>query len=143
MLPFLSPQLAMMQFFNQLTHPSIPTPRDQLLPAVRDAFPSITLPSLVSAPSLAATMQTAPQSTPIALVLPRKISLDEFCERYDIPPQDKAKLEILDVIPGDHDALLTLEREDWAAAGFAKLGWTRFLAKHARFVEDVRNGLWD
>ena len=78
----------------------------------------------------------------VPLQLPRKITLDEFCQRYEISAQDQAKLATLDVVPGDHDALCGLEREDWAAVGFAKLAWDRFLKKHMQFMEDVRDGLW-
>jgi hypothetical protein len=79
----------------------------------------------------------------LAVSLPRPISLEEFCQRYAILPQDQVKLKKLDVIPGDHEELLSLERVDWEErAGFAKLTWDRFLKVHLKFLDDVRNGLW-
>jgi hypothetical protein len=79
----------------------------------------------------------------LAVSLPRPISLEEFCQHYAILPQDEVKLKKLDVIPGDHEELLSLERVDWEErGGFAKLTWDRFLKVHLKFLEDVRNGLW-
>ena len=37
-----------------------------------------------------------------------------------------------------------LDREDWQGhAGFAKLAWEDFLAKHKTFISDVKSGKWD
>ena len=37
-----------------------------------------------------------------------------------------------------------LDREDWQGhAGFAKLTWEDFLAKHKTFISDVKSGKWD
>jgi hypothetical protein len=109
--------------------------------ALAPAFPNGFLPQIpLAVPPTPSPVNISAVASPV--ILPRKVSLEEFCQRYDVSAQDQAKLVILDVVPGDHDALLGLEREDWAAAGFAKLAWGRFLGKHSKFIEDVRNGLW-
>lgn len=46
-------------------------------------------------------------------------------------------------MPGDCN-VTKLEREDWQMfAGFAKLGWDRFLGYHKTFVRQVLAGQWD
>jgi hypothetical protein len=45
----------------------------------------------------------------LVVSLPHPISLEEFCQHYAIQPQDQVKLKKLDVIPGDHEELLSLE----------------------------------
>jgi hypothetical protein len=83
------------------------------------------------------------QTLAVPIQLPRPVSLVEFCQRYQISPQEQVKLTTLDVVPGDHAALLELGREDWEAiGGFSKLAWGRFLTTHQRFLVDVQNGLW-
>ncbi|KAI0061308.1 hypothetical protein BV25DRAFT_1826785 [Artomyces pyxidatus] len=73
---------------------------------------------------------------------PIDVSLHDFCARYNISMADMAKLETLEVIPGDK-AVELLGREDWGAAGFSKLAWDRFLVKHRLFRQDVAAGKWE
>jgi hypothetical protein len=80
----------------------------------------------------------------MAVDLPRPISLAEFCQHYAIPPQDQVKLEVLDVVPGDHEELISLKRVDWEErGGFSKLGWGRFLKTHLKFLDDIRCGVFN
>lgn len=76
-------------------------------------------------------------------MLPRPVSLDEFCDHYGIDNEDRARLSKLKVQPGDR-RVEKLDREDWQGhAGFAKLSWDDFITKHKLFVTDVRAGKWD
>ena len=85
---------------------------------------------------------SAPTS-PLKIVLPRPVSLDEFCDHYGIDDEDRARLSKLKVQPGDR-RVEKLDREDWQGhAGFAKLSWDDFITKHKLFVTDVRAGKWD
>jgi hypothetical protein len=74
--------------------------------------------------------------------LPRPISLQEFCLRYDISDSDLAKLESLEVRLGDR-AVEKLEAEYWKEVGFSRLGWVRFLGAHKQFLTDVTNSAWN
>ncbi|KAA1469054.1 hypothetical protein DENSPDRAFT_834586 [Dentipellis sp. KUC8613] len=72
-----------------------------------------------------------------------RVSLDMFCELYDISPADKVKLEKLEVLPGEK-AVETLGRQDWGdIAGFSKLAWDRFITKHRQFRQDLRDGKFE
>ncbi|KIK04473.1 hypothetical protein K443DRAFT_57212, partial [Laccaria amethystina LaAM-08-1] len=69
---------------------------------------------------------SAPTS-PLKIVLPRPVSLDEFCDHYGIDDEDRARLSKLKVQPGDR-RVEKLDREDWQGhAGFAKLSWDDFI----------------
>jgi len=75
--------------------------------------------------------------------LPRLVPLAEFCAFYLVPADTEEKLRKLDVMPGDVRGIVSLEREDWAGeGGFSKLGWDRFKELHARFMRDVRDGIF-
>jgi hypothetical protein len=73
----------------------------------------------------------------------RKVSLDEFCQYYDITAYLE-RLQSLEYEPGD-DGITRLQKEDWGSggAGFAKLAWDKVITKHRRFLTDVKAGLWD
>lgn len=74
------------------------------------------------------------------IVLPRVISLAEFCERYEIDAEDCDRLTKLKFQPGDR-RVNKLEREDWHGhAGFSKLSWDDFLVKHKQFVREIKAG---
>lgn len=77
------------------------------------------------------------------LVLPRPITLSEFCVRYQISKSDLAKLEKLEVELSDPQCL-DLEKEVWKGdGGFSELGWMRFKDKYLRFRVDIANDLWN
>ncbi|EDR07537.1 uncharacterized protein LACBIDRAFT_327872 [Laccaria bicolor S238N-H82] len=85
---------------------------------------------------------SAPGS-PLKVILPRPISLEEFCIHYAVDNEDQARLAKLKVQPGDR-RVEKLDREDWQGhAGFAKLAWEDFLAKHKTFISDVKSRKWD
>jgi hypothetical protein len=76
------------------------------------------------------------------MTLPRPVSLDQFCEAYEIDDDDKAGLLKLKFLPGDR-RVTRLEREDWHGhAGFSRLSWDDFLQKHKQFILDVKSGMW-
>lgn len=84
---------------------------------------------------------SAPTS-PIKILLPYPISLDEFCQHYEIDDEDRGRLAKLKFQPGDR-RVEKLEREDWHGhAGFSKLSWDDFLSKHKTFVRDIKAGCW-
>ncbi|KAI0309053.1 hypothetical protein OF83DRAFT_1159484 [Amylostereum chailletii] len=71
------------------------------------------------------------------------ISLESFCDLYDVSESDHIKLQKLEVIPGEHE-VEELKSQDWSdKAGFSTLGWGRFLEKHREFCKDVRGGRFD
>lgn len=77
------------------------------------------------------------------MVLPCPVSLNEFCETYEIDDEDKARLLKFKVQPGDCRAE-QLEHEDWQGhAGFLKLSWDDFVQKHKLFIQDVKAGNWN
>jgi hypothetical protein len=79
-------------------------------------------------------------SSPLKIVLPHVISLDQFCEAYKINDKDKASLLKLKFQPGDQQ-VECLKREDWHRhSGFSKLAWDNFLQKHKQFVCEVKAG---
>jgi hypothetical protein len=82
-------------------------------------------------------------SSPLKMTLPRPVSLDQFCEAYEIDDDDKAGLVKLKFLPGDR-RVTRLEHEDWHGhVGFSWLSWDDFLQKHKQFILDVKNGRWD
>lgn len=81
-------------------------------------------------------------SSPLKIALPHPVSLDQFCEAYEIDDEDKAGLLKLKFHPGDQ-RVDRLEREDWHGhGGFSKLSWDDFLQKHKQFVRDIKGGKW-
>ncbi|KAJ7112243.1 hypothetical protein C8R44DRAFT_741937 [Mycena epipterygia] len=80
------------------------------------------------------------QSTP--LVLPREISLDEYFDWYKIDSEDQRVLKELGYVPGDEE-IEELPKEVWEMTKVLPLPKSRILRQHAKFVKDVKNGLWD
>lgn len=80
------------------------------------------------------------QSTP--LVLPREISLDEYFDRYKIDSEDQRVLKELGYVPGD-EGIEELPKEVWEMTKVLPLPKGRILRQHAKFVKDVKDGLWD
>ena len=81
-------------------------------------------------------------ASPVKVQLPRAVSLDEFCHHYAVEESDKEQLRKLRFSPGDR-RVEKLEREDWHSdAGFSKLAWEDFLAKHQTFLRDMQAGCW-
>ncbi|KAJ7153040.1 hypothetical protein C8R43DRAFT_1126890 [Mycena crocata] len=74
-----------------------------------------------------------------AVRLPRQVTLQEFCVRYNIPTTDEPKLAELEWTPGDRN-LERLDESDWKDVGFKRLGWLRVLDTHKVFLSDVRGG---
>jgi hypothetical protein len=84
---------------------------------------------------------SAPPS-PVKVVLPRPVTLSEFCEHYEIDGDDEARLVKLKFHPGDR-RIEKLGREDWQGyAGFSKLAWEDVVTKHKLFLRDVKGGCW-
>ncbi|KAF8803316.1 hypothetical protein BYT27DRAFT_7260352 [Phlegmacium glaucopus] len=83
----------------------------------------------------------SPQKSPQQIKMPRPCSLDEFCQRYDLTSRDQARLDKLEVIPGDR-GVEKLSEKAWLDVGFTELSWGRFLESHRSFVSDVKNGAW-
>jgi hypothetical protein len=96
---------------------------------------------LAPGPSSLAAPHSATSSPGNVVRLPRPISVEEFCSRYNISDSDRLKLVTLEVHLGDR-AVERLEPEYWKEAGFSKLGWDRFLTVHKQFIKDIRNGIW-
>lgn len=93
-------------------------------------------------PNFASSPASAPPTSPAPVKpLPRYVSLEEFCRRYEITSDTEEKLRKLEIIPGDVKGIESLERCDWATeGGFSKLGWDRFKDTHKRFMLDVHHG---
>ncbi len=82
-------------------------------------------------------------NSPMKMVLPRPVSLTEFCDHYFIDDEDKQRLTKLKFQPGDRH-VEHLGRNDWQGfAGFSKIPWDDFLSKHKHFIQDVKNGFLD
>ena len=58
-----------------------------------------------------------------------KVSLSNFCSRYEISKSDQSKLAMLEYMPGNID-VVELEEVDWKEVKFTKLGWKAFLRAH-------------
>ncbi|PCH45002.1 hypothetical protein WOLCODRAFT_155023 [Wolfiporia cocos MD-104 SS10] len=96
-----------------------------------------------SVPDSSDPTNSSSMSEPWAVPLPRQITLEEFCARYNIPDGDHKKLELLEVELGDRRCK-ELDKDTWHGdAGFTKLAWDRFKEKHARFCQDIQKGLWN
>ena len=96
-------------------------------------------------PQTPSTSHDNPASLPSSLLkmtLPHPVSLDQFCEAYEIDDDDKAGLLKLKFLLGDR-RVTRLECEDWHGhAGFSWLSWDDFLQKHKQFILDVKSGMW-
>ncbi|KAJ7858265.1 hypothetical protein B0H14DRAFT_3447395 [Mycena olivaceomarginata] len=90
-----------------------------------------------------APLPPAPQAAEAAAIeLPREISLDEYCERYKVNPEDRRVLTEIGYIPGDN-GIKDLDVDAWATTKVLALAKARILRQHTAFLKDVANGLWD
>jgi len=71
-----------------------------------------------------------------------KVSLVEFCDKYEIPESNREKLKELEYVPGDKLVEKLGEPEWRGIAKFSVLGWQGFLAAHRQFLLDVKEGRW-
>jgi hypothetical protein len=92
------------------------------------SFPGSTLPFAMAPTPPAGTQSQVPAPGSFSpsynnniVQLPRPISLQEFCLRYDVSNSDLQKLESLEVRLGDR-VVGKLEPEYWKEAGFSRLG---------------------
>ncbi|KAJ7906355.1 hypothetical protein B0H13DRAFT_2333561 [Mycena leptocephala] len=83
----------------------------------------------------------APRPDSPSIALPRAVSLDEYCERYQIPMEDRRVLTKLGYEPGDV-GLKELDKDAWEAAKALPLVRSRILRQHANFMKDVVAGRW-
>ncbi|KAK7038436.1 putative proline-rich protein [Favolaschia claudopus] len=84
----------------------------------------------------------AATAEPPSIELPRRVSLEEYCERYQIAAEDRRVLGELGYEPGD-SGLTGLEKEVWDGVKALPLAKNRILRQHASFVKDVVAGLWN
>ena len=115
-------------------------------PRLQQSLSTPTIPPLSACPQTPVNNRdNAPGSaptSPLKITLPYPVSLTEFCEHYEIDEEDQARLAKLKFQPGDRRAE-KLEREDWHGhAGFSKLSWDDFVAKHKVFVRDIKAGCY-
>jgi hypothetical protein len=82
----------------------------------------------------------APESGPVEL--PRKISLDEYCERYKINAEDRRVLTTLGYVPGD-EGIKDLDAASWEATKVLPMAKARILRQHVSFLKDVAEGRWN
>ncbi|KAF7326887.1 putative proline-rich protein [Mycena venus] len=127
--------------------PAAPSAQDLLLLLVAQHLK----PSVIAQPTAQPAAQpialppSTPQRAPIpdpsspAVILPRPVSIPEFCTRYSLPTTDEQKLADLEFVPGDRN-IQKLEQPDWEEVGFKRLGWLRVLDAHKQFLIDIRNG---
>ena len=71
-----------------------------------------------------------------------KVSLVEFCDKYEISESNREKLKELEYIPGDKLVEKLGDAEWRGIAKFSVLGWQGFLAAHQQFLLDVKEGRW-
>ncbi|KAF9060027.1 hypothetical protein BDP27DRAFT_1430565 [Rhodocollybia butyracea] len=83
---------------------------------------------------------SAPSSPAAQLAIPT-VSLDDFGARYNLSATVISQLERLGYKPGSLHVTKLQERH-WEGANFSVIGSTEILDTHARFLRDVRNGLW-
>ncbi|KAJ7458716.1 hypothetical protein B0H11DRAFT_1924714 [Mycena galericulata] len=98
------------------------------------------LPPLPPAPPTPAVISPPSAATPIKLT--REITIEEYCDRYQINDDERRVLEELEYIPGDV-GLTELTADDWATTKISPLGKGRILRQHAAFLKDVSDGAWD
>ncbi|KAF7346902.1 putative proline-rich protein [Mycena venus] len=90
------------------------------------------------APPVPPTAVQPPPTPPV--VLPRAISLDEYCDHYQINADDRRVLVELGYEPSD-DGIKELEKEVWDATKVTPLA--KGLILHQHFIKDVIAGLWN
>ncbi|KAJ7460444.1 hypothetical protein B0H11DRAFT_2198948 [Mycena galericulata] len=98
------------------------------------------LPALPPAPPTPAVISPPSVATPIKL--PCEITIEEYCDSYQIKDDERRVLKELGYIPGDI-GLTELTADDWAATKISPLGKGRILRQHAAFLKDVSDGAWD
>ncbi|KAF7437578.1 hypothetical protein PC9H_004420 [Pleurotus ostreatus] len=80
-------------------------------------------------------------SSPGKKALGLKISLDDFCARYDIPDTQKHALASLGYVPGLRH-IEQLSPTEWQSTGLGILQQHLILDHHTQFLEDAMNGKW-
>ncbi|KAF9058815.1 hypothetical protein BDP27DRAFT_1372177 [Rhodocollybia butyracea] len=83
---------------------------------------------------------SAPSSPAAQLAIPT-VLLDDFGARYNLSATVISQLERLGYKPGSPHVTKLQERH-WEGANFSVIGSMEILDTHARFLCDVRNGLW-
>ncbi|RXW20577.1 hypothetical protein EST38_g5275 [Candolleomyces aberdarensis] len=76
-----------------------------------------------------------PVSPTPARNIPR-ISLEEFCTRYEVSAVTLERLQKLEYQPGD-SGVEKLPQTEWEKAGFTWLGWNQFLKAHRLFMKEA------
>jgi hypothetical protein len=76
------------------------------------------------------------------VVLPREISLEEYCNRYKLVEEDHRVLTELGYMPGD-EGINDLDAASWQGTRVLPLAKSRILRQHQSFLKDAANGLWD
>ena len=145
MLPLYYPHPAMNEYPNQYPNASHLTPAPFLNAPLNPAYTPNSNHTYAQGvrPHTPGIQCDAAPGLLLKVILPRLVSLEEFCIHYAVDDEDRAHLMKLKVQPGDQH-VEKLDREDWQGhAGFAKLTWEDFLAKHKIFVSDVKTGKWD
>ena len=71
-----------------------------------------------------------------------KVSLVEFCDKYNISESNCEKLKELEYVPGDKLVEKLGDAEWIGIAKFSVLGWQGFLAVHRQLLLDVKEGQW-
>lgn len=88
-------------------------------------------------------LATAPSPAPSPGVATKtKVTLEQFCARYQISATDHEKMQLLEYMPSNR-AVEHLAKEDWKEVKFSTLGWQAFLSNHQRFLRDVKHGAWN
>lgn len=82
-----------------------------------------------------------PKSAPPSPVKRHSVSVDRFCQDYDIDDIDCARLKEVGFRPGD---VTKSERDnDLQSAGFTLFGWRRIHEANVRFKADLSAGKFD
>lgn len=107
-------------------------------------LPQLALPQL--APGLAGTIPAAlaiaqPRTAPPSPAKRHSVTVEQFCDFYDIDEVDCTRLKDVGFRPGDPtDAQLD---EELRKAGFAHFSWKRIHSANMRFRADVAAGQFD
>ncbi|KAJ7868716.1 hypothetical protein B0H14DRAFT_3441023 [Mycena olivaceomarginata] len=122
-----------------LTHANH-APYGLLPPYYPHQYPPPPFGAVVPAPPVPPAAVQRPPSPPV--VLPCTISLDEYCDRYQINADDRRVLVELGYEPGDN-GIKELDKEVWDAVKVTPLAKGRILRQHTAFIKDVIAGLWN
>jgi hypothetical protein len=83
-----------------------------------------------------APLPPAPQAAEAAAIeLPREISLDKYCERYKVNPEDRRVLTEIGYIPGDN-GIKDLDADAWATTKVLALAKARISRQHTAFLKE-------